>query len=350
MLLTQLIFSFLAISQLLFTSVYFLIYHQTKVLGRLYALYSFCLLAYVADNLPQLDSLPFLNHVASLFAILSPGVFWVISRYYFQDKPKFSLWVVALIPFYTVLRLVGVMAEGGNVDPSPTLRFVFFILPNIIMLGFAGHIIQMAIQGRNADLVVARRSLRLPFAIGMAVFLLLVMAVEMLLLANSHINNILFALLFVLSLTFNLRLPGLAHTWLAQLESVALSGQQLASAKVLAPADTQLIERLQNIMTQRRYYSTTGLTITELAKTLETSEHHLRKTINHQLQYRNFNQFLNFYRITEASQRLLEQQHLPILTIALDVGYRSLSSFNKAFLATHQVTPSQYRQNPASRS
>lgn len=349
MLLTQLIFSFLAISQLLFTSAYFLIYHHTKVLGRLYALYSFCLLAYVADNLPVLDHLPLFNHLASAFAILSPGVFWAISRYYFQDKPTFSLWIIALIPGYTLLRLVGVMAEGSDIDPAHSLRFMFFILPNIIMLGFAGHIIQMVVQGRNADLVDARRSLRLPFALIMAVFLVLVIGIEMLLLPNSHLNNVFFALLFVLSLSFNLRLPGLAHTWLAQLESVVQSGQQSDIVEVLASADTQLIARLREVMSQQRYYSRTGLTITELAKTLEISEHHLRKTINHQLHYRNFNQYLNFHRISEASQRLLAQPHLPILTIALDVGYRSVSSFNKAFLARHQVTPSQYRQSPPGR-
>jgi len=43
----------------------------------------------------------------------------------------------------------------------------------------------------------------------------------------------------------------------------------------------------------------------------------------------------------------VNEAHLPILTIAMDVGYRSLSSFNKAFLASHQLTPTQYRQKKA---
>jgi AraC-like DNA-binding protein len=37
------------------------------------------------------------------------------------------------------------------------------------------------------------------------------------------------------------------------------------------------------------------------------------------------------------------EEHIPISSIALDVGYASLSSFNKAFKDTHGVTPSTWR-------
>ena len=57
------------------------------------------------------------------------------------------------------------------------------------------------------------------------------------------------------------------------------------------------------------------------------------------------NQYLNQYRIAEAARRLQDpaEINLPISTIALDVGYASLSSFNKAFKEVHGVTPSIYR-------
>ena len=58
--------------------------------------------------------------------------------------------------------------------------------------------------------------------------------------------------------------------------------------------------------------------------------------------YRNFNQFLNHYRIEEASRRLLEST-VPVSTIALDIGYGSLSSFNAAFKARYNMTPTEYR-------
>ena len=102
-------------------------------------------------------------------------------------------------------------------------------------------------------------------------------------------------------------------------------------------------------MKQERLYAEPGLTIGDLAARVSVQEYRLRKLINQSLHYRNFNQFLNRYRIEEAARRLLdpEEEHIPISSIALDVGYASLSSFNKAFKEIHGVTPSVYRSGQA---
>ena len=351
----QLAVSFLAISQLLFTGLYFLGFHRNQPRARLCALYCLSMIAYVADNLPQLDNLPALNHTASFFAILAPGVFWMICKYYFDDEARISKWIIASIGFYTILRFVGVLAEGMDFVPSLWLQFIFFILPNIIMLTFAGHVIYMAVQGRTVDLIELRRQTRLPFAIVMALFLLIVIVSETLLLPNTHFDNALYFLIFVMALIFNLRL----FRQLELEQSSPVFKQPLSpgtvqvtvNSKLPPDADKELIQQIKNLMEHERRYSTMGLTITALSVELRISEHRLRRVINYQLHYRNFNQFLNYYRISEASQRLIseEEAHLPILTIAMDVGYRSLSSFNKAFMAKHQITPSQYRQKSVSR-
>ncbi len=49
------------------------------------------------------------------------------------------------------------------------------------------------------------------------------------------------------------------------------------------------------------------------------SESRLRKTINHEMGFRNFNQFLNHYRLAEASKRLKESE-APVSTIAFRGG------------------------------
>jgi AraC-like DNA-binding protein len=345
----QLVTSFLAISQLVFTGLYFFSFHRAQALGKLYGLYCVCLIAYILDNLPQLDGLPILNHIASLFAILAPGIFWVIGRYYFEDEPRFSGWILLLIPFYTILRLTGVVADDIDFNPDGWMVFIFFILPNIIMLALCCHVIYMAIRGRRVDLVEERRWVRLPLAIFMGLFLLAVITTEILLLPNSHVNNAFFLLLFVFNLIFNLRLTRHENPWLelSPPEAVIdnIPGHDKDDLEPVDP-DGQIISRIEEIMADGHYYRRMGLTIPELALALKVSEHRLRRVINRRLHYRNFNQFLNHYRIKEASIRLLspEEARLPILTIAMDVGYRSLSSFNKAFLATHQVTPTQFRQ------
>ena len=71
-------------------------------------------------------------------------------------------------------------------------------------------------------------------------------------------------------------------------------------------------------------------------------EYRVRRLTNQQLGFRNFNQFLNNYRIEDARNRLLETES-SISNIALDVGYASLSVFNKAFKDRYNLTPREYR-------
>jgi len=105
------------------------------------------------------------------------------------------------------------------------------------------------------------------------------------------------------------------------------------------------LQRIQQSMVKQRFFANHGTTIGDLAEHLSIPAYRLRTLINQQLGFRNFNQYLNQYRIEEASRRLIEQPKLPIISIALDVGFKSLSSFNKAFKETHNKTPSEYRQN-----
>ncbi|OUS00575.1 hypothetical protein A9Q81_10505 [Gammaproteobacteria bacterium 42_54_T18] len=75
-------------------------------------------------------------------------------------------------------------------------------------------------------------------------------------------------------------------------------------------------------------------------------EQQRRRLINQHLGYRNFNEYLNHFRIQEASTQLssTDFEHLPILTIALDVGYASLIPFNRAFKTRYEQSPSEYRR------
>ena len=89
-----------------------------------------------------------------------------------------------------------------------------------------------------------------------------------------------------------------------------------------------------------------ALTIGSFAQQVGIPEHRLRKLINQQLNYRNFNDFLNHYRLEEVTRRLTDpaEADLPVLTIAMDAGYRSMTTFNRAFRANIGETPTSYRQ------
>jgi AraC-like DNA-binding protein len=99
-------------------------------------------------------------------------------------------------------------------------------------------------------------------------------------------------------------------------------------------------------MTKQFVYRKMSLTIGQLAQQLSVPEYRLRRIINIGLGFRNFNDYLNGFRIKEAGEGLADplKSDEAILNIALDVGFRSVSSFNKAFRDSFGVTPTQYRQ------
>ena len=108
------------------------------------------------------------------------------------------------------------------------------------------------------------------------------------------------------------------------------------------PKASAQLTRLQRAMTEDKLYHQDGLTLAALAQTLSLGEAALRTLINHELGYRNFNDFLHHYRLTEAAARL-RAESLPILTIALDCGYGSIGPFNRAFKQRFGMTPTEYR-------
>ncbi|WP_315730375.1 MULTISPECIES: helix-turn-helix domain-containing protein [unclassified Bradyrhizobium] len=124
-----------------------------------------------------------------------------------------------------------------------------------------------------------------------------------------------------------------------------------ASRSFVRPSvtDRASLHRLQYLMTTERTYRQEGLTIGLLAARLGMPEYRLRTLINDGLGHRNFNAFLNRYRIDEAKAALadLSQAEVPVLTIALDAGFQSLAPFNRAFKADTGVTPTEFRRRTA---
>jgi AraC-like DNA-binding protein len=110
--------------------------------------------------------------------------------------------------------------------------------------------------------------------------------------------------------------------------------------------EPELSRRLQRLMTFERAYRREGLTIGSLSAELGVPEYRLRQLINEGLGHRNFNAFLNGYRIEEAKAALADpgQEQVPVLTIAMDTGFQSIGPFNRTFKAATDLTPTEFRR------
>ena len=111
-------------------------------------------------------------------------------------------------------------------------------------------------------------------------------------------------------------------------------------------ADTQLAADLHTLMAEARIYREDQLTIGGLAARLGVPEYRLRRLINQRLGHRNFNAFVNRWRLGDAQQALLDplRAQEPVLRIALDAGFQSIGPFNRAFKAYTGLTPTDFRR------
>ncbi len=81
---------------------------------------------------------------------------------------------------------------------------------------------------------------------------------------------------------------------------------------------------------QERSYRNNELSLTTLAESSGLSPHHLSEVLN-QHAGKNFNQFINEYRIKEVCKKLSSSNSTPVLDIAMQAGFSSKSTFNTIF-------------------
>ena len=112
------------------------------------------------------------------------------------------------------------------------------------------------------------------------------------------------------------------------------------------PAEERLAEALQRMMAGERVYRGDDLSVASLAARLAVPEYRLRRLINQRLGHRNFNAFVNGFRLDEVRVALADpaRRQLPVLTIALDAGFQSIGPFNRAFKAATGLTPTEFRR------
>ena len=226
------------------------------------------------------------------------------------------------------------------------LALIPFILINTALVTLALYI---ALKDWRVDLVESRRRARMVSVAFGGIIILTINAVEFFSLGtarSSMMDTTLSGAFFLLTLGICARYLGFHR------------GSPAPQAPLAFPSETPeevdekegvhgavLINELQRLMTEEKVYREEGFTIRRLALRLNVKEYRLRRLINGHLGYRNFNSFVNRYRIEEIARQLIgpETRHLPVLSIALDNGYGSLSPFNKAFREIMGMTPTEYR-------
>jgi AraC-like DNA-binding protein/uncharacterized membrane protein YhdT len=283
--------------------------------------------------------------------LMSAPLLWLAVQAIFDDDFAWSVYKTSALLGTLVLGWLAYKGLGGTVTT---------LLYKTLLIVFSLATLWMVLKHWHSDLVSPRRRLRTGVVGGLSVYVLVVVCVEIAYLGGQAPDALALLHLVGITMVAGVLAQVMARHPPAQWLRVTQPAHPTAAAEPLAPTlnatlttppqtidrKAALRERVLQAMGEQRAYAQEGLTLALLAKQLETTPALLREAINQHLGYRNFNDFLHHYRIDEAAQRLLRQD-LPILSIALDVGYGSIGPFNRAFKQLKGVTPSEYRvQNP----
>ena len=273
-----------------------------------------------------------------------PAVFWLVCQTAFNDQFRLSPTNLALPVVSALFPLLAVTYQHFVAPLQFIATRILFDLPQTIEFVLIFHALWTVAKHRRTDLVESRRQLSIRLLFSSGLFILWVVTMQQLFdrqLAFMHGSHV--VLLTGFLMWINLMLvrgqPGLLFG------AQSPDPESIEPAMVEVPEPNPLVVKVTAVMTEDRVYEQEGLTIGQLAQTLALPEHRLRHVINVEMGFRNFNDFLNRYRIKAAKTRLLMPDQVPILTVALEVGFRSLSSFNRAFKESTGVTPSQFRQS-----
>ena len=110
----------------------------------------------------------------------------------------------------------------------------------------------------------------------------------------------------------------------------------------LKPADAKIIyDGLVAHVDNEQAYLDADMSLSDLALALGVSTNHLSQVIN-EFDQCNFHDFVNKRRVAEACRRLQQSQEINLLELAMDVGFNSKSSFNRAFRKFAGCTPSEF--------
>ncbi|MGX1105646.1 MULTISPECIES: helix-turn-helix domain-containing protein [Bradyrhizobium] len=284
------------------------------------------------------------------FAMGSPVIFWLWARAMFDERFTLRPWHAAV---WTLLAVLGVVSHNCWTIWPDLARTCGRVLA-LATIAFAGLGIAQIAKGWRIAVTTARGRILIALVIGIGLQMTLAAMAGLAAIPTRSIGLSgalglgAFALMSIWAMLFD---PPESQPAIADASSGGPAGRASGSSEPNGPSpqDRASLNRLNHLMTTERAYRQEGLTIGLLAARLGMPEYRLRTLINDGLGHRNFNAFLNRYRLDEAKAALANagQAEVPVLTIALDAGFQSLAPFNRAFKADTGLTPSEFRRRAA---
>lgn len=339
---------FISIALLLFTTVKFLIDGRFSARAIAFALFTLSVAGYLGCQVCHTLQAPrWVSQLIHVGCFMVPWAFYLMNDALFEDRFRFRwmhLWAfifIEFVHFFLIgyLQIYDMHGHGFQSEYNGFLRAI----PKVVAMAYIFAALFKTLSKRQKDLVEERRNFRLTFIYINGAYMFAVLVSELALqgqkapdlIETLHTLGILLTVLYFMSRIFSVG----GHI---------LGGfsEPAGKEKSPAPVDQELLKKLQDAMAVGKAYTQESLSIRTLAEQLGVQEYLLRRLINGGLGYRNFNDYLNELRINEAARILADagEASIPIIRLAMDLGFGSLAPFNKAFKERKGMTPTEFKR------
>jgi len=282
---------------------------------------------------------PILFVITVTGSICIPVIFFLLTKVVFDDhfRPSgvIAIWfgIQMATHFWVYLQ--------NLISLSPMALQACYIISQIVAIGFVVAGIYTAVKTGNGDLVEARMKFRNAFIFVTAAIIGITLIVESMPILKESVD--------ALQILQRSSILGISLFFLVKnfdVKSGFFFRSEPPKEKPVIVEDSQLRKKLEVLIAEQKVYRKEGLTIKELADIMGEQEYKVRRLINGELGFRNFNDFLNKYRVNEACEILNDASNnrKTILEIAYSLGYQSIGPFNKAFKELTETTPTAYRK------
>lgn len=288
-------------------------------------------------------------HGALLFVeSLTPALsFLLILQFIHRHPPKAVFWLVLAIPviggssfIYGVLNFDEVCLRQSYCLPANSLKALYQIASS----GLIFMLLTVYYSRQGEALTLGKEQIRHRYwlIVAMIALSLSLMTVDLATITERVTVEESLQIATVIRLGFiYLVLTSLFRVFDGTVDVDAQRLLDLAPSR-RKPGDSWIIEKIERAMSREFAYRDCP-TLPALSEKLAIPEHQLSRVINTHYGM-SFSDFVNAQRIEEAKARLMEED-TPVTSIALEVGFGSIATFNRVFKEKTAMTPTAYRKN-----
>ena len=284
--------------------------------------------------------------------ILSPtGVWWAITLSFVKMLVLFAWWLVQC-SFSDKFRFdgfrLGIGALWLGVVIFGTWRWTsgisgpFDYSSSILLMCLMLHLVWFLISGREDDLRIMRRDVRLWLPAAIIALLLIDVGVDL----TMGFTWYPAVFLFAQNTAIFLMVSAIAITLTKVDANIFAAGPAEKRVTDETVQLSQNAQRIDDMMRGEKLFLNPNLKLSDIVARLPVSEASTRKLIHTEFGCEHFRTFLNRYRI-EHALKLLENpegRNQKLIAIAFDSGFASLASFQRAFKRETGNAPSAWRE------